>query len=106
MVYVSEAIDINNVLEYSGYDDSTQRTIIALDGFKSYDDIITLGDADIMNLTKGFSDRTVAAGKISSILRRTNLLKATTHWAQEFRRISWTPSLIGISNSEEFCGTK
>ena len=77
-------------------------TIIAADGFESYDYILTLEESNIVNLAKGFSDRTVAAGKISFGLRRTNLLKVTIHWDQDFRRISWTPSLIGTSNADEF----
>ena len=55
-----------------------------------------------MNLAKGFSDRTVAAGKIGFGLCRTNLLKTTIHWAQYFRRISRTTSLIGIINAAKF----
>ena len=55
-----------------------------------------------MNLAKGFSDRTVAAGKIRFGLIQTNLLKATIHWAQDFRRISQIPSLIGIINATKF----
>ena len=62
----------------------------------------SLVDSDIVNLAKGFSDRTVAAGKISFGLRRTNLLKANIRWDQEVRRISRKPSLIGISNAVEF----
>ena len=96
MVNVSEALEVDKILEYSGFDDSAQQTIIAVDGFESYDNILALGDSDIANLAKGFSDRTVAVGKISFALRHTNLLKATIHWAQDFRRISRTPSLIGI----------
>ena len=71
-------------------------------GFEIYDDILTLGDSDIMNLAKGFSYRTVSAGKISFGLRWTNILKATIHCAQDFRRISWTPSLTGIINASKF----
>ena len=89
---VSESLDIDNILEYSGFDDSAQQTIIAPDGFESYDDILTLGDSDIMNLAKGFSERTVSAEKIGFGLRRINILKETIHWAQDFRSISWTPS--------------
>ena len=37
MVNVSEALDIDKILEYSGFDGSAQRTIIAADGFGSYD---------------------------------------------------------------------
>ena len=99
---MSEALEIDKILEYSGFDDSAQQTIIAADGFESYDDILTIGDSDILNLSKGFSERTVAPGNISFGLRCTNLLKSTIHWYQYFRRISWTPSLIGISNASEF----
>ena len=55
-----------------------------------------------MNLAKGFSDRNVAAGKTSFDLRWTNLMKANIHWDQDFSRIIWTPSLIGISNAAKF----
>ena len=55
-----------------------------------------------MNLAKGFSDRTVDTGKARFSLRRTNLLKANIHWAQDFSRISRKPSLIGISNAAKF----
>ena len=102
MVNVSEALDIDNILEYSGFDNSAQQTIIATDGFESYDDILTLGDSDTVNLANSFLDRTVAAGKISFVLCWTNILKVTIHWTQDFRRISCTPSLIGTSNAAEF----
>jgi hypothetical protein len=35
-------------------------------------------------------------------LRRTNLLKATIHWAQDFRRISRVPNLDNIADQAEF----
>ena len=103
MANVSEALEIDRILEYSGFDESSQRTIIEADGLESYDEILTLGDSDIVNLSKGLSDRTVAAGKINFGLRRTNMMKATIHWSQDFRRIGRIPSLVSISNAEMFC---
>ena len=44
MANVSEALDIEKILEWSGFDDSEQRTTIAADRFESYDDILTLED--------------------------------------------------------------
>ena len=55
-----------------------------------------------MNLVKGFYYSSVASGKISFRFHRTNIMKANIHWYQYFRRISRTPSLIGISNDAEF----
>ena len=88
---MSKALEIYKILEYSGFDDSEKRTIIASDGFEIYDDIFTIGDSDIMNLAKYFSYRTVASRRIILGLRRTNLLKVTIHWAQYFWMISRTP---------------
>ena len=105
MVNVSDTLEIDKILEYSGFDNSAQQTIIAAYWFESYYDILPIGDSYIVNLAKGLSDRTVAAGKIVLGLRRTNLLKATIHWAQYFMRISQTPSLIGISSALKFCAT-
>ena len=64
--------------------------------------ITSLSERDVGNLAKGFAERTVANGKIIFGLRRTNLLKATIHWAQDFRRISREPSLDGIENMRGF----
>ena len=94
MVNVSESLEIDKILEYSGFDESAQQNVIAADGFEIYDDILMLGDSDIGNLAKGFSDRTVSAGKISFGFCQTNLMKANINWAQTFRRISRTPSLL------------
>ena len=44
MVNVSEALEMDKILEYSRFDNSTQQTITTADGFESYDDILTLGD--------------------------------------------------------------
>ena len=65
MVNISGALDIDNILEFSGFNNSAQQTIIAADGSESCDDIFTLGDSDSMNLPKGFSDRNFAAGNTS-----------------------------------------
>ena len=79
MVNVSEALEIDKILEYSEFDNSAQRTIIIAYGFERYDDILVLGETYIMNLAKGFSESAVAAGKIVFRLCRTNLLKANIH---------------------------
>ena len=102
MVNVSEAPEIEKIFKYSCFDDSAQQTIIASDMFGSYDDILTLGDSDIVYLENILFDRDVALGKIRFGLKHTNLLKATIHWSKDLWRISQTPSLIGISNVDEF----
>jgi hypothetical protein len=63
---------------------------------------MTLQEKDIIHLAKGFSDRTIANGRINFGLRRTNLLKATVHWVHDFRRISREPTLDSINNVQEY----
>jgi hypothetical protein len=98
MVDAAEAAEIDTILEHCGFADQARRTDIAADGFESYDDVNTLTEKDIGSLAKGFAERTQVNGKINFGLRRTNLLKATIHWAQDFRRISRVPNLDDIAD--------
>jgi hypothetical protein len=61
-----------------------------------------LTEKDVGSLPKGFAERTQANGKIIFGLRRTNLLKAAIHWAQDFRRISGVPNLDDVADQAEF----
>ena len=101
-VNVTEVLDIDRILEYSVLGNPAQLNGIAADGFESYDNILTLGGSDIVNLSKGFSNRTSAAGKIIFGLIQTNPIIATIHWDQYFRSNSRTPSLFGINNATKF----
>ena len=58
--------------------------------------------SDIVNLDKEFYDRTVSTGKIIFGLHRTNLMKVSIHWDQDFKRIIRIPSLIRIRNYDAF----
>ena len=87
MVNIAEALEMERISDYYGFDDSAQRIIIETDGFESYDNILMIGDSDIVNIAKGFYDRTYATGKISFSFIRNNIMKATIHWAQDFRKI-------------------
>jgi hypothetical protein len=94
--------DIDTILRYCGLAAANGRTSIAQDGFKSFENIMSLSEKDVSSLAKGFAERTVASGKILLGLRRTNLLRATVHWAQDFRRISRAPTLDGIGAMPDF----
>jgi hypothetical protein len=79
------------------------RISIAQDGFELFEGTMSLSEKDVSSLERGFAERTVASGEIVFSLRRTNLLKATVHWAQDFRRISRAPSALdGIGAMLDF----
>ncbi len=94
--------DIDTILRYCGFAAANDRISIAQDGFESFEDIMSLSEKDVSSLAKGFAERTVASGKIVFGLRQTNLLRATVHWAQDFRRISRAPTLDGIGAMPDF----
>jgi hypothetical protein len=71
--------DIDTILRYCGFAVANDRISIAPDGFKSFEDIMSLSEKDVSSLAKGFAERTVANGKTLFGLRQTNLLKSTVH---------------------------
>jgi hypothetical protein len=88
MVDAVERAAIDSILQYCGFDSANHRDLINDDGLKSYEDMLSLAEKDIGALAKGFTERTVAQGRIVFGLRRTNRLKAAINWAQDFRRVS------------------
>jgi hypothetical protein len=94
--------DIDIILRYCGFAAANDRISIAQDEFKSFEDIMSLSEKDVSSLAKRFAERTVASGKMVFGLRRTNLLRATVHWAQDFRRITRVPTLDGIGAMPNF----
>jgi hypothetical protein len=97
-----EADATNTILEYCGFNNQANRTDIAADGFELFDNMLTLTEKDVTSLAKGFAKRAAAQGRIIFGLRRTNLLKATIHWAQDFRHISREVMLEGIADAADF----
>jgi hypothetical protein len=93
---------IDTILRYCGFAVANDRISIAKDGFETFEDIMSVSEKDVSSLAKRIAERTVASGKIVFGLRQTNLLRATTHWAQDFLRISRAPTLDGIGAMPDF----
>jgi hypothetical protein len=102
MALAAEAAEMDMILLCCGFAAPADQISIAADGFEAHEDIKILTEKDIVNLAKGYSERTVAAGKIQFGSRRTNLLKATIHCAQDCQRISREPSLDDILDVDAF----
>jgi hypothetical protein len=102
MVDAAEAANIDTILEYCGFTVQANRTSIADDGFESFADLLSLTDYDMGILAKCFAEKSAAQGRIMFGLRRTNLLKATIHWAQDFRRISREVTLDDVADAADF----
>jgi hypothetical protein len=99
---MAEAVAIRTILTYCGFETDAQRNSIAEDGFESYADLLSLTVKDVTSLAKGFGERTTAQGRINFGMRRTNYLKATLHWAQDFRRVSRDVTLNDVNDITDF----
>ena len=59
----------DKILIYCVFNSSYNLKEIAFDEFASFEEIIFLNEKDIGNISKGFSERTAANGRIIFVLR-------------------------------------
>jgi hypothetical protein len=88
---------IKQILHWIGFRTEASRQDVFDDAFESFEYIKNLTDKDISTMSTSFSSRTQANGRINFGTSRTKLLKAFTHWVQDFFRVSEIPSIIGLS---------
>jgi hypothetical protein len=68
------------------------------DGVDEWDSIKLLTTKeDIKTMAKSFVSRSVMNGKIIFGTNRSKFLKATVNWVQDSRRVSDTPSIVGLN---------
>ena len=94
---VPEIEQIREILTWIGFQHAIERESIMNDAFRSYDDIQALTVKDISDLCDMFGKRTATNGRINFGIRRTKKLKSMVHWSQDFKRISYTPSIAGLT---------
>ena len=96
---VPEIDQIREILTWIGFQQAIERENIINDAFRSYDDIQALTVKDISDLNDTFGRRTATNGRINFGIRRTKKLKSMVHWSQDFKRISYTPSIAGLTET-------
>ena len=62
-------------------------------------DIQSLNDKDVLAISSGWSSRTTTDGHFHIGTRRSKLLQAFVHWAQDFRQVLGTPSIVGLNET-------
>ena len=93
---LSELNTITQILHWIGFTIQAQRDNIVTDSFGAYNDIKMLNEKDIASMSIDWASRTQQNGRIHFGIRRTKLLKALTHWVQDFYRVSSTPTIEGL----------
>lgn len=83
---------IDTILEWIGFAAAPQRIAISSESFDTYDDLKTMTEQDMHDLSRDFSKRS-GARRITFGLRRTKRLKLVMHWAHDFYRCSEEPDI-------------
>lgn len=101
-VALSEDDTIGQCLYWIGFRTDAQRLNLVTDSLGTYDDIRMLSEKDISEMATDWSTRPPrgrVAVRISFGTRRTKLLKALTHWVQDFYRVSDIPHVDGLNEA-------
>ena len=77
-----------------------QRTDIINDVFITFDGILSLNEKDIKDLSEVFGLRTANNRRINFGICRTKKFKVMLHWFQDFKRVSSTPSIDGLTQDD------
>ena len=86
---------IEQILEWIEFADGIQRNRIINDAFATYNDILTMKEKDVTELSTSFSRQTSANGRIGFGIRQTNKLKHLMHWVQDSARTLYKASING-----------
>ena len=96
---MTEELQIKQILHWIGFVTDVQKQAVYEDSIGSFSDLNGLAGDDIDMMARGYANRTMNDGRIHFGIRRIKRLKALVHWAQDFRRISNSPTV------ESTCGT-
>ena len=94
---MNEEFQIKQILHWIGFVTAGQKNAVYEDSISSYNDLNGLTKDDIDSMARGYASRTLNDGRIHLGIRRIKRLKALVHWAQDFRRISKTPTVVSTS---------
>ena len=90
---------LRQVLVWIGYDEVQAQVLEDELG-----DLETLGNArgtEIADVLKTYASRTIAAGRITSGLKRIKRMQALAHWVRDFKRVNREVTIDGL-NGESF----
>jgi hypothetical protein len=75
-------------LQWIGFDNEATRERIQVEGFGTFEDLATMKEKDIRDLSESYGRRTVGDGRFIFEIRRVRFLIALVHWVQDFARVN------------------
>lgn len=94
---LTEATSIEQILYWIGFDVEESRTNLQTQSLGTFSDMVSLNVKDVIAMGTDWASRTVPNGKFHIGAIRLKYLQALIHWIQDFRRISGTPSIVGLN---------
>ena len=96
---LNEDAFLQQILYWIGFRNENSRENLRVQLLGSFDEMMSLTEKDVQAIATDWSSRTSNLGRFFIGTRRLKLLQALTHWIQDFRRISDTPSIVGLNES-------
>lgn len=88
---------VQQILHWIGFRVVESRENLRIDSLGSFDEIQSLTEKDVQSIATDWAGRTAVHGRFYMGNRRLKYLQALTHWVQDFRRVSETPTIVGLN---------
>jgi hypothetical protein len=93
----NETSTIRQILHWIGFRIENHRENLRGESLGSMDDMLSLTEKDVTSISSDWANRTVALGRFYIGTKRLKSLQSLIHWIQDFRRVSGTPSIVGLN---------
>lgn len=96
---LNEDTSLTQILHWIGFTVEANRNNLQSQSLGSFDDMLSLTEKDCQAIATDWAGRTANLGRFHVGLKRLKYLQALVHWTQDFRRISETPTIVGLNAS-------
>ena len=94
---LTDVSTIQQILHWIGFREVETRENIRNDSIGSFDEIQSLTEKDVQAIATDWAGRTASLGRFHIGNRRLKYLQSLIHWVQDFRRVSATPTIVGLN---------
>ena len=96
---LTEIATIRQILHWIGFRAEANRELLREQSLGTMNDMLSLTEKDVTSIASDWANRTAAAGRfnIGTVILKS--LRAVVHWVQDFRCVSGTPLIVGLSET-------
>ena len=90
---------IQQILHWIGFRNGAIRENLRNDSLGSFEELQSLTEKDVQSISTDWAGRTANHGRFYMGSRRLKYLQSLIHWVQDFRRVSKTPTIVGLNEN-------